>query len=646
MIRMRAATMLAFTKLRTRKVRLIVTIVISGLLFSVLAGASIAARGVFASITDFSSEGFSDRYLVQAGQLSSSNVYANDTVIDRAIAIHKDTIARKKAEAKRLDIEYNAESESPPFQSYPGPNGNDFRTLAENHPAAQQAVAEYNKNQPKDVGLADLKKQAASYNVSSFYESRTIPYDTSGGRLQVLVGDKETYDDATGNKNFSGGPQEGLETFASSWTLMSSSLLKPFILPGQQLTVGEDGSIPIIVPVSAAQELLGMKSLPKTAKAGERLERTRELREAAKSIAFNVCYRNSTSMDLIQKALSAQKEIEQNKNKKDYRKPDLQYGLPTTACTTAPVVRDVRTKDQKASDAKQLQFEQLFGEQPAVESSVRFRVVGLVPDADYSMAMNATQIIKSLVTSTLGSGWYAPLEAAQQNPTVKGLFFKEATANTAPRGYYAEFKTAAAARSFIDNENCEPDYNNYDPSSLQNPAQKCLDAGKPFGVTAYGSNSLGLESAQRGFNKIFSLVGVGIAVIASLIMMGTVGKMIADSRRETAVFRAIGAKKLDIAQIYILYTIFLSVLITIFALLVGLLAALWANAQWSAEVTQQALLAYNAQDLDKSFKLYALHLPDMLYLLAVAVGAGLLSAVFPLIRSLRRNPIRDMRDDT
>jgi hypothetical protein len=42
---------------------------------------------------------------------------------------------------------------------------------------------------------------------------------------------------------------------------------------------------------------------------------------------------------------------------------------------------------------------------------------------------------------------------------------------------------------------------------------------------------------------------------------------------------------------------------------------------------------------------YYLYLPDLLYLAGLALAGGLLSAVLPLLRNLRRNPIRDMRDE-
>lgn len=643
MIRLREATMLAVTKLRTRKVRLVVTIVISGLLFGVLAGASIGARGVFSSIASFNHEGLSSRFLVQGNSLSSGNVFMDKSIIDRAAAIYKETIEAKKAEAKKLGIEYNSENDRPPYNEYPGSNGTKIRTIDPTQPAAIQAVKEYSSSHPQP-GINEFKKAAGSYHASASYESRTIPYDTSGSQLKVLKGGKETYDDT--KPTAGNGPVTGLDSFATNWSLMSEDLLRPFILPGESLAVNKDGSIPIIIPISAAEQLLGAKALPSSASANDRLERTRQNRQSIQGFTFDACYRNATSAALINRAVTVQQEIEENKNKKDYQKPSLQYGLPAEACGPATVIRDVRTAEQKTLDAKQLQFDQKFGATESVQSKIHFRVVGMVPDADYSVSTNVSQIIKSLVTSSLGNGWYAPLSAARQNQTVNQLFFQANTQLAGSSSYFADFKTADAARTFIDQQNCTPDYQKYDPTSGDDPAQACIGSGKPFGLGPYGSNSLGLESAKQTFQKFFTLVGLGIAVVACVIMMGTVGKMIADSRRETAVFRAIGAKKLDIAQIYVLYTIFLSTLVFLFAMAAGLAAAVYADHRWASDATQQALVAYNAQDLSKAFKLYALYPPDMLYLLGITVAAGLLSAVFPLVRSLRRNPIRDMRDDT
>jgi hypothetical protein len=642
MIRLRDATMLALTKLRTRKIRLTITIVVSGLLFGGLAGSSFVVRGIMGGIASFSKEGLGDRYIVQVYPQQGYSFMNDSSVIDRAIAIQKDIITRKKAEAKRLGIVYDSASEPSPVDEYSNPGGGPKqRYLKLENPAATQAVQEYLATRP----LADkktLESNSAPYHPKGIYESQQVPYNIGGATLQVLKEGKESF---TSNQKGEMGPPTGTDSFVSTWSAMSSGLLRPFILPGQNLEVGQDGSIPIIVPNTAAEQILQLKALSPSATSAERLARIKQIRSQAPSLRFQVCYRNAASADLVGQAVAISQEIEQNKNKKDYQKPSLIYGLPTKACGAVPITRDVRTKDEKTLAAKQDQFDQLFGEEPASQTTLTFRIVGIVPDPDYGggPAFGVGQIIRSLVTSSLGNGWYMPDGQLADNPLIAKLFSGAAIFGGGTT-YYTEFSAAANARSFIEKENCDLDYSKLGPNA---DAQVLCEAQHhPFGLAAYGSNSLALESAKRTFGKFFRLAALAVSVIACIIMMGTVGRMIADSRRETAVFRAIGAKKTDIAQIYLTYTVCLSLLIAVFAILAGLILALWANHHWSPEITIQALIAYNAQDLNKTFSIYAFYLPDMLLLAGLSVAAGLLSATLPLFRNSRRNPIRDMRDDT
>lgn len=648
MIRIREAATLALTKLRTRKIRLSVTIVVSGLLFAVLAGASIGAHGIFAGVNKFSSEGFSGRYITRANAIYGVRdaAYTNEQVQANAMAIHKDTVAKKKLEAKRLGIEYNESSEPLPVDEHLMPGGEKRRYLNTMHPAARQAIREFLEsiNSKGSAGVDDLKSIAAPYGAKAYYESRNIPYELEGARLQVLSGNKEVFDSSESSRNGLHEMPEGLDSFATSWRLMSAKLLEPFLLQGQSLQTGNDGSIPIVVPFGAAEQMLRLDQLPGNASSAQRLERLKEIRQKVSGTMFGVCYRNATSAALVDRALAAKKEIEHNKDKKDYRKPDLQYGLPDEACGSVPVVRDVRSKESKMHDAKQEQFDAIFGKLSAEQTITTFRIVGIVPDFDHSMSVSVSQIIRSMLTSGLGEGgWYTPIELASQNAIISKVFSDEGPSGGAHKSYYAEFASASQAKSFMNDKNCVPDFSQVKD---KDPGELCAEKGLPFYLEAFGSNSLGLDDTKKTFGKIFSIAGLAVAAIACVIMMGTVGKMIADSRRETAVFRAIGAKKLDISQIYLIYALFVAALIAAFAFLIGLLVALWADSRWSAEATRQAILAYNVQDMAKTFKLYGFHLPDILYILGVAVVAGLASAALPLIRSLRRNPIRDMRDDT
>lgn len=639
MIRFRDASTLALTKLRTRKVRLAVTVIVSGLLFTGLAGASMVARGAFRSIESFSDEGFGKRYIVSGVGGYVFDFYDDSTLIARARQIHQQTLDKKVVEAKRLKLEFDPKMEPLPVQEYSTPVGTQ-QTLDFTHPAAMQAISEYLTAQPK-AGLPDMQKLAGGYGASAYYESKQLPQFMDGTSLVVLKDGKESY----GQDPQQFGPPTGIDSFSGFWQAASSDLLEPFILPDQSLeAAASTDSIPIIIPYSAAEELLGLETLPGVATTSEKLERTKQVRSSAGAIRFEICVRNGTSSSLINQALSAQQDIEMNKNNKDYRRPSLMYGLPTEACGASPIIRDVRSAAEKQQAARQEEFDRIFGKQPATQQKIGFRVVGVVPDIDFGAASTVGQIIRTLVTSSLGSGWYTPLEFVQANETLSTLFDAGTGLFGMPPSYYAEFTTPSEARSFLDEASCNPDFGGMEGKD-GNPYEQCEKDGKPFMLSAFGSNSLALDSAKRGFGKFFRIAALVIAAIAAIIMMGTVGRMIADSRRETAVFRAIGAKKLDIAQIYLLYTIMLSILICIFALLLGTILASIVQARYSGDVTVEALVAYNARDLDRTFSLYTFHWPDMLQLIGLALSGGLVSALLPLLRNLRRNPIRDMRDE-
>jgi hypothetical protein len=644
MIGFRDTATLAFTKLRTRKVRLVITIVVSGLLFSMLAGASSVARGAFGSISAFNKEGLGDRYIVQAGFFGNFNMQSNTELIDQVIAAQKDLVARKKAQAKALGVEYDPATEPPAVNEYgPGNGDSKQRMLNSDAPIVRRVVDAYVAAHPP-VGLPELKDAAAAYHPTGFFEGRNISYSLNGQRLTVLKDGKESFAD-NGSKGGPNGPPVGTDSFVQSWTLMSDELLKPFLLPGQDLRSDKDGAMPIIVPYTAAEQLVGMQALPATASSAKRLEHTRKIRKAVESVHFSVCYRNSTSTNLIDKAVQQAAEITRNASKKDYIKPDLVYGTPAEACGAPQVVRDVRSADQRARDAKQQQFDEVFGTPAVRQQKYNFRIVGLVPDPADFRASGVSDMLGSLVTSSLGSGWYSPLSQGLKDATLTELFPSRWSVAASGPTYQVEFSSAKDAHSFIERQSCSPDFSNMTGPG-QDPFVGCVAAHKPFSLTPYGSNSLGLVEAKKWFSKFFLIGALVVAGIAAIIMMGTVGRMIADSRRETAVFRAIGAKKLDIAQIYTLYTILLALLISAFAVAMGLIMAVVAHNRWAEGLTVQALVAYNAQDLSRTVDLYSFYLPDMLYLVGLALAGGIFSAIFPLIRNLRRNPIRDMRDDT
>jgi hypothetical protein len=69
------------------------------------------------------------------------------------------------------------------------------------------------------------------------------------------------------------------------------------------------------------------------------------------------------------------------------------------------------------------------------------------------------------------------------------------------------------------------------------------------------------------------------------------------------------------------------------------------NHRYSEGVTIDALLAFNVGDLSQKIVLTKLYTQDLLYVLGLIIAGGLAAAIFPVLNNVRRNPIRDMRDE-
>ena len=127
--------------------------------------------------------------------------------------------------------------------------------------------------------------------------------------------------------------------------------------------------------------------------------------------------------------------------------------------------------------------------------------------------------------------------------------------------------------------------------------------------------------------------------------MLTISRTVADSRKESAIFRALGATRLDIAQIYVMYTLLLAGLIALFAIAAGLIGAGVIDVLYSAGFSTAARYIIMPRDLNTTFQLFTFD-PLIIALAAVSiVAAALIGSILPLVRNTRRNPMKDMRDE-
>lgn len=649
------ALQLAATKLKTRKIRLSITIVITSLLFAVLAFLAAFSEGVIHSLKDFGKEGYGNRYLVQSTPITNQMGGDDKGAVDHFKPIQADIVAKKKASAKKLNLTYDeATDQSSPLTKDPSsPNG-----IYLNY--ASPLVTEY--MQKKDEAIpgtdyASFEKAAKTAGATKTYRGTGANYysGSSVPSVSVIKDGKESFRTLEEDKTIGQNGPVGIETITTiGWSSMDPELMLPFVLPGQTLATGSDGSIPTIAPASAAEELLGLKSLPQTASPTEKLNRLAELRSKVSGTSAQLCYRNSASAALVDQAIQQQKDIAANKNNKDYVKPTLIYQLPSEPCGAVTIKSDTRTTDEKKQAANQKAFDQEFGQYIEPEQgTVVVRVVGISPDISYNYSINATAILSSLFTSSMGGKWLSPNDAVRQSKLATAIQGNNVdTATRTASAYFAEFSSLQAMQAFIKDQTCNASQianTPVGPAMIGNSSDfvsTCIKAGKVLSAYPYGNSAGAIEEFRSIFWKVSRFVLLAIVIIAALIMMGNVGKIIADSRRETAVFRALGAKRFDISQIYLTYTILLCVFITALSLVLGSLAAYFIHQRYTQELSVQAVLTYNAQDLHKQFALFGV---NPLYIAAIAglvLVAGLLAASLPLLTNTRRNPIRDMRDDT
>ncbi len=626
---------LSVTKLRSRRIRLIVTLVVSGLLFTVLVTGSLVARGTLASLTSFTKDGFSSRFIVTIYGSPTTNYLNNPAIIKRAEAIQKETVAKKTAEAKRLGIPYDPTTE-PKLTSEGGPDGPKQLNLDLSQTASRQAVREL---APQTSLIDTITPVAKPYGLKAIYSgSRLADYNNNSFELTPIVSGKEI------KRPQSNSPTpDPLDSFGANTQTLDNSLLEPFLLEGSTLVAAPGDPTPVLAPVDAVEKLLGLKALSHNATSQEKLTRLKDLRRQARNLTFDVCYRNQEAIDLRNLVKQQADEIAAGKGKTDYVAPAVQYASGSTVCSPTTISKDTRSAEDKAQAAKMDQFKTTFGAVAPQTAIVKFRIVGILPQLSFgSSAFDIGDMISSLVTSTLGTGWFISNQAASNQPILGKLLGSQSQNSPNSELVYAEFNGRTEQKRFLDERMCQPQAgittNSTDPTAGCGKDHK-------FFLTPFGNPLAALYDSKAGFLNFLSWVLLVIAAISAIIMMGTVGKIIADSRKETSVFRAVGAKRLDIAQIYLLYAGLLASLAFLISLVIGMGIAILINSKLSPTLSIQAVLAFNSPNADKTFHLFGLNLLDLLGIYVFAVVTGLASAILPLLTNLRRNPIKDMREE-
>ena len=623
---------LANTKLRTRKTRTIVTVITASLLFSFLMAAIIVLSGVLSSADKFTKTGLSSRYIVSYQNYGTS--YDDTPELQaRATEIYNARIVQKKLEAKRIGIEFDQTTEIRPIGGS-AENGGKYTDASS--PSAQQAIAELKEKQ--ETLHQKAKAIAKPYNPIAYYEFLA---SVNPGVISVMKDGKESFKPESKQLDQTS-MRPGIE---SGWSYVNEKVAGSFLLDKATLATQTNlTDIPVIAPIGKVEEALGLSALPKTASPKEKLDRIAYVRKNAAKATFTVCYRNDASTSLIAKTIQDNEQIAKNAKNKEYVAPSEQYSLPDeTSCGASVLKSDTRTADEKKLIAKQDEFARKFNEyQKPEQQKVTFRVVGIAQDGiDYDSFSTVNGIVSLIAGSTLQGRWVVPTDMFNQMPN-RSDFDKFYPANHSQRmaipstgfiyqpaeSQLIEFASAADVKAFYEKNSCSD-----------------FSCGAGPTLSYFGSNSVVVNDLKKTTLKSLQIAAIVIGCIAALIMMGMVGRVIADGRRETAVFRAIGATRNDMRLVYTMYTTLFSLIIVVVSIAIGLGLAIWLDATYAANISTQMHLAFISAPLNETFRLLGFWPELLLAASGLVILSGLVSMLLPLARNLARNPIKDMRDE-
>ena len=650
---------LARTKLRSKRILLTITIVVSGLLFSILTGAVLLATGVSNSITQYFTTSLGGHYLVSVSPnvpndvLFPSSLGMSDPIPPATLAHLKDLqnqyTEKQKTIYKKYGIEFDPSSITPILKSSPfgekDSQGNIRQVIDWHSPIFTMYTDELQQEYVKTAHTtrADLKRIAAPLGATDYY----IPKSASMYQnAMYLPGGKE---DLTklGDTSSAGFDAVAGAIQMSGYQFANKTIASRFMLPDTAKRHTNTTAIPVILATSAISKTFSKElNIPKKpSDPHAQVAWMHDIQQKINGYTYQVCWRSAGETDRIQSTLRTNTEIADNKNNKNYTAPALQYNVPTSPCGDITVKQDKRTTaEKKIADTTEAMQKELGTYQPIAHQLLTFQVVGVMTVADmYSQPSDVPAFLASLLgpqfmTGALIPDWlYDTLPAGAKHDDIllssTGGSAYTASMNaldTADIGQtIVSFPSIESARTFINNS-CQ---------------YAGVDCKKDFAATAYGGNYL-LADTLAGTISTAARIALPIAIaIATVIIWVTMARVIIDSRRETAVFRALGAKRRDIASIYLVYSFIVALYISLFMLALGFAAAFVINHLYSGVATDIAQIAYGSFGSIAPFQLIGVNLLLLAGLVLCIFIISLVAVLPPLWRNVRRSPIRDMRDE-
>ena len=650
MIRLGYALTLARTKLNSKKATLLTSIIVASILFAVLIAGVIMFTGAQKSAVSFLEKANNNSYLVDVTPVLPEDIYIGGQIesleeLNELKQREKEYYDEVRANYKAQGIAYDASQEVSVLKPSP--------YFEENTPEAlrfisnfQSPVVEYAQTKRMEAYVAkakntraSLKEVAAKYGGSGFYSNFYV-----GATVPQVTLIHENKEDFTAKMKSDPPTSHGYFINAihnNAYGIYDDELLGRYLLPQGKPLEG----VPVIVSAQEAAKLFGKeKGIGEEPKEAQpKATWLKEVQGKLNGYVYQSCERNSADRALLDKINNDYVEMKTNEGKKDYIKPSLLYNLPTEPCGAVSVKSDTRSVAEKKFEQDTIDKQKKLGTYVAPARTLHsFQIVGIVNSEDYLQAQDVQSFLKTLLSvNNLTSNAFIPraqYESLPKSLKIDGLIGKDQQElmnnpeklDQSLQQQVVSFKTIGEARAFMDNETCTGD--NWDCKRL-------------FKANPHGSNYVLLEDIGAMFQKVMSYALPIVLGFAAIIIWFTMGRVMAENRKETAVYRAMGARRKDILAVYLTYGGIIALYIALLSVAIGVVAAFIIDLTYGAYITSIATASFGTITEGTRFSLFSIESPYLLMIIGAIFVVSYIAMIQPLIRNIMRSPIKDMRSE-
>lgn len=657
---------LAAAKLKTRRIMMFITILVAGLMFSILFATTILISGGLDSFNKFNQK-TNQKILVavhpelpESVQHPYANISAdNQDRLNEIKAIEDAYIKEQEALAKKLKIDFDKKSIKSVLKKYQFSKHTHYQIDYSSPIAARVLKHDQQKYIAKATNnLEGLKRRAAPFKPLNFYQSQVTQFHNS--KLKFMKNGKEEFfddSDAVGDSD----KIQHRSVVNSLYLMEDQALLKNFILPENTKRQHNKDAIPALVTAKEAQFLFGKQlNIPaQPTEAKQIVPWMIDLQQKINGHQYQVCYRNNSELERLRQALTQSIVLPEPEEGQPPRpQPKVVYNLPTQACGLTTIKKDNRSAADKKHDQQEIEKQRALGEYAEPHAEIlTFQIVGILPEPPTIATQHngLTEALKTLLTHTTQSGAIIPRQLYEQSGAkakYDQILFKESaskfnidTSLLEQSGFNSaiiEFSTVNDATNFISFLKNEGKEKFTDPNEpLKTDIQKEVYR---FRSEIYGRNFSGLNDLQNAITRTVLLSLAIISSVATIILSLIMARVMSDSRHETAIFRAVGARRGDIAKVYLSYSLMIALRTIIIAALIGGLIALIVNSLLAPQLTVQAQISYSLFDNSQRVSLIGFNYLWILIIVGSIMTATILAVLPPMLRNVVRNPIKDIKD--